>query len=312
MNREENRKLIVGPIGAIPTPFDSNYNLNLGAMHDMVQYMVGNGVSNGNGVIKVASAIGEGPMLRDSEWPALLRTVVRAANGKAPVMFGIHYKDTFRAIEDAKRAQDLGAIGLQIAPPVYNIPTQQDMYDYYSDVGKAIEIGIMIYHTHWIHGGRIETDTFHRMRDLERVIAIKWSPHGDGQTYEDMEQFVDHFNIIDNSANPVRCFKLGGHGWVQTTLDAYPPHELKVLELLRAGQYEKADEAYCRVYRPIEAIYAKLHERTGGQSLIMKGLAEVMGHKVGASRPPSKPLTVEEMTELRTLATSWGWPVPTT
>ena len=245
MNREENRKLIVGPIGAIPTPFDSNYNLNLGAMHDMVQYMVENGVSNGNGVIKVASAIGEGPMLRDSEWPALLRTAVRAAIGKAPVMFGIHYKDTLRAIEDAKRAQDLGAIGLQIAPPVYNIPTQQDMYDYYSDVGKAIEIGIMIYHTHWIHGGRIETDTFHRMRDLERVIAIKWSPHGDGQTYEDMEQFVDHFNIIDNSANPVRCFKLGGHGWVQTTLDAYPPHELKVLELLRAGQYEKAEEAYC-------------------------------------------------------------------
>ena len=67
MNREENRKLIVGPIGAIPTPFDSNHNLNLGAMHDMVQYMVENGVSNGNGVIKVASSIGEGPMLRDSE-----------------------------------------------------------------------------------------------------------------------------------------------------------------------------------------------------------------------------------------------------
>mgnify|MGYP003323411363 CR=1 FL=1 len=52
----------------------------------------------------------------------------------------------------------------------------------------------MIYHTHWIHGGRIETDTFHRMRDLERVIAIKWSPHGDGQTYEDMEQFVDRLD----------------------------------------------------------------------------------------------------------------------
>jgi hypothetical protein len=31
-------------------------------------------------------------MLRDNEWPALLRTAVRAADGRVSITFGIHYK----------------------------------------------------------------------------------------------------------------------------------------------------------------------------------------------------------------------------
>ena len=175
MNREDLRKLIVGPVGAIPTPFDVDYEVDLGAMHAMVQRIVDGGVSCGNGVIKVASALGEGPMLRDDEWPTLLRTAVRAADGRAPVMLGIHHKDTVRTIEDSNRAASLGAIGLQIAPPIYNIPTQQDMYDYFYEVANAIDIGIMIYHTKWMPGGEIETDTFLRMADIDNVVAVKWS-----------------------------------------------------------------------------------------------------------------------------------------
>ena len=36
----------------------------------------------------------------------------------------------------------------------------------------------------------------------------------------------------------------------------------------------------------------------------------VMGHAVGAPRPPSEPLNEEELAELRELVTGWGWPVP--
>jgi len=39
----------------------------------------------------------------------------------------------------------------------------------------AIEIGIMVYHTHWAPYGRIEMDTFIKMKDFEHVVGVKWS-----------------------------------------------------------------------------------------------------------------------------------------
>ena len=71
--------------------------------------------------------MGEGPQLRDEEWPHHLRTAVQAADDKAAIVCGLHYKDTIRTIEDAKKAQDLSAIALQISPPVLNGPTQDDI-----------------------------------------------------------------------------------------------------------------------------------------------------------------------------------------
>ena len=66
----------------------------------------------GNAVIKVAVVMGEIAHMRDEEWGPLLKTTVQVAKDKATVMCGIHYKDTLRTIEDAKRAADLGVGGV--------------------------------------------------------------------------------------------------------------------------------------------------------------------------------------------------------
>ncbi len=310
MNRDELKKLLVGPSAAVPTPFDDDFEVDLGKMYEITQWWVESGLVKGSAIIKIAAAMGEGPMLRDDEWPYLLRTAVRAANGKATIMCGLHYKDTKRTIEDAKRAQDMGAIGLQVCPPIFNLPSQDDLLDYYGELSDAIDIGIMVYHTHWMTGGSIETDTILKMADFEQVAAIKWSPHSEGQQYEEMSRFADIFNVIDNSVSPIRCHKLGGRGFVQTTVAAYPAHDLKVWELMEKGQYDEAEEMYRRVQKPLREFAAKISLRSGGQARENKGLMDIMGHPVGASRPPSKPLNDEEMAELRQIVDGFGWPVP--
>ena len=309
MPRENLRDLIVGAAAAVATPFDENYEVDLGKMYDLTQWWVANGLVKGNGIIKVAAAAGEGPMLDDPEWAALLRTTVQASEGKATVMCGLHYKDTKRTIRDAQVAQDMGAHALQVCPPIFNDPSQDDLLDYYGDLSDAIDIGIMVYHTHWLKGGRIDTDTLLRMSDFENVVAIKWSPH-DGQVYEEMEEFVDRFNIIDNTVNPVRCAQHGGHGFVQTSVEAYPPHDLKVWELIQAEQWDEAENLYRSVQGPLRKFGEKINHRSGGQGRVMKGILEILGEPVGSSRPPSKPLNDEEKRELRGIIEGFGWPIP--
>ena len=113
MKRDELRKIIVGPMATVATPLDSEYKVDYGKMHDLTNWWIDSGLKTGNSEIKVAAAMGEGPQLRDTEWPHLLRTTVQASKGRVPIMCGIHYKDTIRAIEDIKLASDLGAVAVQ-------------------------------------------------------------------------------------------------------------------------------------------------------------------------------------------------------
>ena len=308
MNREDLREQIVGPIATVPTPFDDDYEVDLGRMHELTQTWVDEGIVKGKGVIKIAAAMGEGPMLSDDEWPALLRTTVQAANDKAAIVCGLHYKDTKRTIEDAKRAQDLGAIGLQICPPIFNLPSQDDLLDYFTDISDAIDIGIMVYCTHWMPGGRAETDTIVKMADIEQVAAIKWSVPDD-IPFEDMQKFSQIFNVIDNSSMPAESHKLGGRGYINVTYESYPEHDNKIWELLESGKHDEAKALFDSVNDPLRDYSEKVDERSGGQARLKKGIMALMGRPVGSSRPPSKPLNDEDMEGLRQVLLDLGWPV---
>lgn len=58
--------------------------------------------------------MGESPDLNDDEWLQVLRTVVDAAGPGKTVICALKPNNTLHTIEDAKSAQDLGAVGLQI------------------------------------------------------------------------------------------------------------------------------------------------------------------------------------------------------
>ena len=308
MNRDELKQLIQGPVATVPTPFDKDFEVDYGRMYALTQGWVEQGLTIGKAVVKVAAAMGEGPMLRDAEWPHLLRTVVNAANDKAAIVCGLHYKDTKGTVEDAKRAQDMGAHALQVSPPVFNLPSQDDILDYFEEVSAAIEIGIMVYHTHWLAGGRIEVDTIMRMADFDQVFSVKWSNPEDVR-YDEMARFSSLFNVIDNGGGPIRCHQLGGRGYISLTAESYPPHDLRVWQLMENKQYDEAQELHDSVNGPLRDFYQKISVRSGGQARLKKGLMALMGQPCGTSRPPSKPLNQEEMEELRQIVLAFRWPV---
>lgn len=311
MNRDELKELIVGPIATVPTPFDAEFQVDFGRMYELTQWWVENGLVKGKAVIKVAAAMGEGPQLDDWEWQRLLRTVVQAANDKASIMCGLHYKDTIRAVQDAKTAQDLGAIGLQVSTPSLNAPTQDDIVRHFEDVSRAVDIGVMAYVVNNMPGGTIYPETIRRMVEFESLVAIKWTPPPDGD-YHDIADLVHRFNIIDNTKNPVRNHKMGGRGYINWTAEIHPPHDLKVWDLLESKRYDEAQDLWDSVHKPLMEFSGKLQEKSGGQARLKKALMKAMGRPAGDSRPPSLPVTDAEQAELSEILKGFGWPVPET
>jgi len=124
-----------------------------------------------------------------------------------------------------------------------------------------------------------------------------------------MRKFAHIFNVIDNSSQPVRCHKLGGRGYINLTAEVYPPHDLRIWELLESKRYDEAQALFDKVNTPLREMYAKVYQQSGGQARVKKGMMALMGRPMGASRPPSLPLNEAQMAELRQILLSFGWPV---
>ena len=321
MDRQELQALVLGAICPLPTPFDDDFRVDNGRMYELCGFLIEQGLAAGNSMLKVASAVGEGPMLSDEEWPALLGTVVKAADGECPVMLGISHKDTFRAIEDAKKAQDLGAVGLQISPPIFNDPNQDDLLRHYSAISDVIEIGVMVYNTPWFSkqmakrngGGGVHSlgdhhpDTIVKMADFEHIVAVKWSVSDDYE-YEEMKRFSRIFNVIDNNTDPILCHKLGGRGYIGFD-PVFPKRHLNIWELLESRRYEEAQNLLDSRGTPEFREFAtRVMNKSGGISRLGKGMWEVMGWRVGSMRPHSLPLTPAELDKLREIVK--GFPEP--
>jgi 4-hydroxy-tetrahydrodipicolinate synthase len=306
MNRDHLRRLIQGPIATLPTAFDAAYALDTATMAELTEWWVQQGLRTGNAVLKVAAAMGEGPDLDDSEWPRLLQTVVSTANGRVPVVCGLRTKNTLHTIDDARRAQDLGAVALQIDLPIFHHPTQDDYVRYFTDISDAIDVGIIIYNTWWFGAESIAAETLLRLTDAEHVIGVKWSTPTDAG-YDDMRQFSGVFNVIDNNNNPVGCHRNGGRGYISSIIHAWPAHDLLVWELLEQQRYEEAQALFDRVNVTLGAFQDRLAAESGGYRM-QKALMAAIGRPVGPPRPPTLPLSASQMDELRDLMLQLGWP----
>ena len=81
------------------------------------------------------------------------------------------------------------------------------------------------------------------------------------------------------------------------------------LELLEDGRYDEANSEWNRVYLPLREFQTNIGEKSGGQARLKKGLMKVSGKDIGDSRPPSLPLSIQEIDELREIVRGLGFPV---
>lgn len=311
MDRNQLRQKIRGTIVTLPTAFDNEMKLDLGRMIDMTQWWIEQGLGGETAPLKTSAAMGEGPDLNDDEWPDLLETVVKAAGSNANIICGLKPKDTQNTIEDAKRAQDMGAIGLQIDLPFFHHPNQDDHVRHFTAISDAIDIGIMIYNTYWFCldpvNEYLKAETMTRLKDAEHVVAMKWSVP-DGEDYGDMQKFSDDFNVIDNSGRTksVWCHQNGGAGYISQFVAVYPAHDIHVFQLMEQGLYKEAQEEIETANRELGPWMDKTKLKSGGYRQ-GKAMLAALGRPMGAPRLPTLPCTDEEISEVRTIFEKLGW-----
>jgi 4-hydroxy-tetrahydrodipicolinate synthase len=123
----------------MPTPFTDAGALDLKSLERLTEFLIGRGVDG----LVVLGVMGEAPKLTQEERDEVLATTVSAASGRVPVYAGAGGAGTDMAIARGRRAVELGAAGLLVAPP----PVQNDavIREYYRRHDAALDTTIILH-----------------------------------------------------------------------------------------------------------------------------------------------------------------------
>ena len=238
------REKLVGAWITLPTFNDDNYNLLLDRSRIHIRWLIDNGITEGNAVLLIAGGNGEGTFMDEGEWRSLAEVLAETADGRVPTAVGVSELSARAAAKKAKFAADIGIDYIQIAPPHYMTPTDDDVYGYYKYVNDHADVGMVAYNLPWcIPGGYEFTQpTFERLATLENVVGIKWGSLSVAHWAQMIRLFKHRFNFIEQGGILSVGYRLGIVGFTDGVGAVAPRLSLHKARLLREGCFEEIDE----------------------------------------------------------------------
>jgi len=127
-----------GIIPAVITPFDNNGIVDIDALKVNLNWLIKSGVHG----IMVNGCTGEAANLSPEERIQVIKTAVKEAHGKIPVIAGTGVPSTRDTVKLSIEAKDAGADAAMIVTPFFLIPNEKGLILHYKTVSEKADIPI--------------------------------------------------------------------------------------------------------------------------------------------------------------------------
>ncbi len=154
---------------AMVTAFADDGSVDLEATARVAAHLA----DNGHDGIVVSGTTGEAPTTSLEEDGQILRAVIDAVGDRVKVVAGVGTNNTAHSVELAEQAFKIGADGALLVTPYYNKPTQEGIAAHFEAVARASELPIMLYDIPGRTGTQIAEDTYKRVAENPRIVAVK-------------------------------------------------------------------------------------------------------------------------------------------
>ncbi len=227
---------------AVTTKFNDSDQLDLKAFEVNIRAQLDAGV---HGII-LGGTLGEASTLTLEEKRILVRKTVSIVDGKVPVIINIAEQSTRSAVEMAKIAEEDGASGLMMLPPMRYKADDRETVTYFRKVAKSTVLPIMIYNNPVDYGIEVTLDMFEELLEsCDNIQAVKESTRDISNISRIRNRFGDRLAIlcgVDTLA--LESLLIGADGWVAGLVCAFPAETVAIYELAKAGRVEEAIEIY--------------------------------------------------------------------
>jgi 4-hydroxy-tetrahydrodipicolinate synthase len=224
------------------TPFTRDGTLDEDAFRRLVRWQILAGI---DGLVPCGTT-GESPTLTIEERERLIAATVevtreRPSRDRVRVVAGTGTNDTAATIVATRRAAELGADAALVVAPYYNRPDNRMLEAHFRAVADEGDLPIVVYNVPSRTGSNVDADTFLRLADHPRVIAVK-------EASGNLDQIAricrdrprDVAVLAGDDAWTLAVLAMGGDGVVSVASNEIPGDVVALCAAARAGDWDAA------------------------------------------------------------------------
>lgn len=266
---------------ALITPTNPDESVNYGALERIVDLQIQDGAEG----FYCCGSSGEGLLLTLDERKQVLEHVLKAADGRVPVISHVGTIRTKDVIDLADHAMSAGAMAVSMIPPYYYKFSMDEIMGYYESVIEALpNLPAIVYNIPQFTGVEFNKDNAGRLLANENIVGIK---HTSTNLYslERMGQAFPGKALINGfDEQLLGALAMGSCATIGTTVNLFAPLFHKVREAFDRGDMDEA-------YRWQHAINLRVEATVKvGIFNAMKYGWTLRGVDCGFCRSPFKPL----------------------
>jgi len=226
---------------AVTTKFTDNDELDLKTFELNINAQLEAGV---HGIV-LGGTLGEASTLLDEEKRLLTTTTVDIVKGKVPVLINIAEQTTKGAILAVQKAEEDGAKGLMMLPPMRYKSGDRETVEYFKAVANSTSLPIMVYNNPVDYKVEVTLNMFDELLKCKNIEAVKESTRDISNVTRIKNRFGDRLKImtgVDTIA--LESLLMGADGWIAGLVCAFPAETVAIYELQKAGRIKEAIEIY--------------------------------------------------------------------
>ncbi len=158
-----------GAACAIVTPFDTDGKVDYKMLKKQIDFQIENGID----AIVVCGTTGESSVLDTREHRQVIKSAVKYAENRVPVIAGTGSNSTENAVKRSHSAENAGADALLIVTPYYNKCSQAGLVEHYDFISERTDLPIIVYNVPSRTGVDIKPETYKEISKIRNVVATK-------------------------------------------------------------------------------------------------------------------------------------------
>jgi len=226
-----------GVFPALTTKFTSQDTLDLPMFGANLQAQLEAGI---NGAI-IGGSLAEASTLTLEEKEALVKFAVEKVGGRIPILLNIAEGSTRDAVRQAALAEEWGAAGLMLLPPMRYKSDHRETVTFFKTVAASTELPIMIYNNPVDYKIDVTLHMFDELIGMPNIESVKESTRDVTNVTRLINHFGDRIKIlcgVDTIA--IEELLMGAVGWVGGLVCAFPAETVAIYRLVKAGRITEA------------------------------------------------------------------------
>lgn len=270
---------IKGVIVPLLTPMNADETINEKELRNQVNHQIESGIH----ALFPLGTNGEAYILSSKEKEQVLKIVVDEAKGRVPVYGGTGCVSTKETIELSLKAKEIGIDVLSIITPSFAAASQDELYEHYKEVAKAVDLPIVLYNIPARTGNALAPATVEKLSKIPNIVGVKDS----SGNFDNMLQYIEKtryrkdFAVLSgNDSLILWCLLAGGRGGIAGCANVFPSTMASIYDTFVAGDLEKAREIQDSI-RSFRDCF-----KFGNPNTIVKTAVSLLGYPVGKCRKP--------------------------